>query len=942
MRIFFVSFLVLLFAFTAQGQTTPLSFTTIGTGSDDFLRPGGGANEWSYDQYINQIPTNGVNSISPDRYWRFTWLDFQAAGSASNAYNFSVFDSKIQQSITKGQSFSFGVMQQCGGCDGNLQTNVGGSVMLYPNYLHAQMQAESPTDYATGGEWFPNYNSPSYLTALKNLNIAINNHIMTGSFNGINYRDIIGQIDIRGYGDFGEWTNNTFNAGTLSAASGDSIISYHVHVFDQFQCVIMIAAFDGNQLSNTMVTPAIGYYALTARNSHSRIGWRRDNWGQTDGYISSWTDGNNTTFNGLRFKDSIMTRYLTDPVTGEPQDGGSAGNFPSLDAQVKLDGAQSFGNGNFNNGTNATIAANFRTASKDAGYRIVVLSAGSNMTTTPQPGGTCNISLNWQNVNGIPAHQDFRVVYEWRTAGGSTVLQRDTAVFNLYNFANKTGALNNENFTMRTVPAGTADLYMKVIQPRGYKKTMPLFITGVKPDGAYLLRASIPIAASGPVANAGTNITTTGTSVNLTAASSTGATTYAWTQLSGPNTATLGTPGAVTTTASGLITGTYVFQVCINGGPCSGQLISSVTVSVNIPVIHANAGNNQTISLPTSSTGLSASGSTGTITSYAWVQVSGPNTANITSPSTVTTNVTGLIQGTYVFRVSVNGGVSTADVSVLVLAAAAPVANAGTNQTITLPTASVTLNGNGSTGTITSYTWSQFSGPSAANIVTPATVSTIVSGLIQGVYVFKLLLNGGSFDTLQVTVNPAAPPSPSTNTIFTTQTPNGAVQNDGQALEIGVKFRSSSAGYITGIRFYKSAGNNGTHTGQIYTSTGTLLGSFIFTTESLTGWQTVAVVPAIPINANTTYVAAYFSPNGTYTSTTNYFTTAVVNSPLTALADGTDGVNGVFKYTTFPAFPTTGFQKSNYWVDVVFSLNNPGASPIHKNRSIYYQHLPRP
>jgi len=118
------------------------------------------------------------------------------------------------------------------------------------------------------------------------------------------------------------------------------------------------------------------------------------------------------------------------------------------------------------------------------------------MTTTPQPGGTCNISLNWQNVNGIPAHQDFRIVYEWRTAGGSTVLQRDTAVFNLNGFYNKTGAVDNENFTMRTVPAGTADLYMKVVQPKGYKKTMPLFITGVKPDGAYLLRAGITIAAA--------------------------------------------------------------------------------------------------------------------------------------------------------------------------------------------------------------------------------------------------------------------------------------------------------------------------------------------------------------------------------------------------------------------------------------------------------------
>jgi len=186
---------------------------------------------------------------------------------------------------------------------------------------------------------------------LKNLNIAINNHILSGSFNGINYRDIIGQIDVRGYGDFGEWTNNVFTVGNITAATGDSIISYHVHVFNTFKCVNMIAAFDGQQLTtNTNVPAAVGYYALTTSNAAGRLGWRRDSWGQTDGYLSQWTDGNNTTFGGITFKDSIMTRGLHEPIVGEPQDGGSAGNFPSLDAQVKQFLVQSFGNGNFNNG----------------------------------------------------------------------------------------------------------------------------------------------------------------------------------------------------------------------------------------------------------------------------------------------------------------------------------------------------------------------------------------------------------------------------------------------------------------------------------------------------------------------------------------------------------------------------------------------------------------
>ena len=73
-------------------------------------------------------------------------------------------------------------------------------------------------------------------------------------------------------------------------------------------------------------------------------------------------------------------------------------------------------------------------------------------------------------------------------------------------------------------------------------------------------------------------------------------------------------------------------------------------VFTNTTTITANAGANQTITLPTSTVTLNGSGSTGTITSYAWTLVSGPNTPTITTPTTVSTTVTGLIQGTYVFQ----------------------------------------------------------------------------------------------------------------------------------------------------------------------------------------------------------------------------------------------------------------------------------------------------
>jgi hypothetical protein len=43
------------------------------------------------------------------------------------------------------------------------------------------------------------------------------------------------------------------------------------------------------------------------------------------------------------------------------------------------------------------------------------------------------------------------------------------------------------------------------------------------------------------------------------------------------------------------------------------------------------------------------------------------------------------------------------------------------------------------------------------------------------------------------------------------------------SVEVGMKFSSSTNGEITGIRFYKGPTNTGTHVGDLWSSTGTLL-----------------------------------------------------------------------------------------------------------------------
>src|SRR5450432_1542687 len=348
----------------------------------------------------------------------------------------------------------------------------------------------------------------------------------------------------------------------------------------------------------------------------------------------------------------------------------------------------------------------------------------------------------------------------------------------------------------------------------------------------------------------------------------------------------------------------------------------------------ANAGPNQTITLPASSVTLDGSGSTGTISSYTWSKISGPNTPLITAPAAISTTVTGLIQGTYIFQLSVNAGISLSQVTIIVNPIPPPTANAGTNQTITLPNSSTTLDGSGSTGTITSYSWTKISGPNTPVITTPTTVSTTVTGLVQGVYIFQLSVNGGPSTSL-VTVTVLA--GVTSNSIFTTQTPLETTGNDGQGgIELGVKFRSSTAGFVTGARFYKTTGNTGTHTGELYSSTGTRLAQAIFTNETTTGWQTVSFSTPIAVTANTTYIAAYFSSAGNYVGTANYFTSAIVNGPLSALADGTDGPNGLYDYTNSPKAPSSSPQnrKPNYWVDVVFSGSSAPVANAGPNQTI--------
>ena len=134
-----------------------------------------------------------------------------------------------------------------------------------------------------------------------------------------------------------------------------------------------------------------------------------------------------------------------------------------------------------------------------------------------------------------------------------------------------------------------------------------------------------------------------------------------------------------------------------------------------------------------------------------------------------------------------------------------------------------------------------------------------------------------------------------------------------------MKFRSDTAGFIKGVRFYKGSQNTGTHVGSLWTASGTRLATATFADETATrlagGRRSRRRSRSRPTprtwRRTTREVGFYASDNNFFAST------GVDAPPLHALADGVDDGKGVYAYGT-GGFPTFSFSSTNYWVDVVF------------------------
>lgn len=198
--------------------------------------------------------------------------------------------------------------------------------------------------------------------------------------------------------------------------------------------------------------------------------------------------------------------------------------------------------------------------------------------------------------------------------------------------------------------------------------------------------------------------------------------------------------------------------------PYSGAVLIKNGGIANTPPTCSAGTTPVSITLPTNTVSLTGTGAStmgGTIVSYLWEKTVG-GTATIANANSASTTATGLTTGSYTFRITVtdnNGLTCQSSKSVTVNPQpVTPTVNAGTDQTITLPTNNVSLSGSATGGSGFTYKWSVISGI-GGTLSAPTSANTNLTGLVAGIYLIKLDVTNSlsltGYDTVQVTVNPA-------------------------------------------------------------------------------------------------------------------------------------------------------------------------------------------
>ncbi len=284
--------------------------------------------------------------------------------------------------------------------------------------------------------------------------------------------------------------------------------------------------------------------------------------------------------------------------------------------------------------------------------------------------------------------------------------------------------------------------------------------------------ATITTVNTPPVANAGSpQVVGAGALVQLNGAASTDvdgdSLTYTWSLISAPagSVAALSDSHLVNPTFTADLVGPYVAQLVVNDGNADGAPATVLITMLGVQAPAADAGPNQTVA-HNAVVQLSGAGSDPQSLPLAptWSLIARPagSTAVLSSATILNPTFVADRPGVYVAQLIVNNGSLNSVPATMTVTTAntAPVANPGTNQTVS-PGVTVTLDGTASSDAdfdSLTYSWSFTNRPAGSTAVLSSANTALPSFVadLPGIYIAQLIVNDGFASSNPVTVTVTA------------------------------------------------------------------------------------------------------------------------------------------------------------------------------------------
>ncbi len=414
------------------------------------MNPGMGFYKWNYQE---QAPVKSLDS-----YARFNWSDLE---KSKGKYDFSVLSTAAASAYSNANGrgrFAFAI--RC--C-------VEGINKAYPAYVDSSMKGWYSTAKSC---WVPDWNNAYFLERLDSLVSALGR-----TFNN---DARIGFVEIRSYGNWGEWHLAGFEspvspAVPITNTTIERMINAYTNAFPNKQLVMMSDNPYGLQ------------YAMTRNNPNYPIGWRRDSWGnkQMESLVNStaWSFA----------KD----RWKTAPVIVEGYGTGTSGmNYSLCVPQTAKYHISAIGNANYGVWSSMTKRQqdSILMSVKQSGYKysLQTLTISDSVIT----GKDFNMKTKWSNIGNAPTYLNWTVTYLLLDAKSLVVKWQATSSLNLKSVLPTIDSISKKDFPITVydnytlpvnLPAGDYQLELMIKDASNYYAPLQLLNKDRRTDGGYLL-----------------------------------------------------------------------------------------------------------------------------------------------------------------------------------------------------------------------------------------------------------------------------------------------------------------------------------------------------------------------------------------------------------------------------------------------------------------------